>query len=149
MRWLPSVTLLLAAAGAVGCLYPSGGGASGPRAEFPVRGYVFVNGRPAAGALVVFHPEHDPTGRIGPRPQAVVREDGSFGLRTAEASGGAPAGNYVVTVVWKAGELGADRLGGLYADPTHPRLTTAVLKGPNDLPPFHLDEPGRQGATNP
>ncbi|QDU23681.1 hypothetical protein [Urbifossiella limnaea] len=148
MRRLPSLLLLTTAVGVAGCVYPPGS-APGPRPEYPVRGHVFVNGRPAAGAVVVFHPAHDPSGRAGPRPRAVVRDDGSFGLPTAELPGGAPAGNYVVTVVWQPGGVGEDRLGGRYADPAHARLTTAVLKGPNDLPPFHLDEPGRPGVTSP
>jgi hypothetical protein len=107
---------------------------------FPVRGEVFVNGRPAAGAVVVFHPEHEPADPNGPRPRATVRADGSFELGTHAAADGAPAGSYIVTVAWRPGGGEGDRLGGLYADPARPRLTTVVLKGPNELPRFRLDE---------
>lgn len=108
-------------------------------AVYPVRGQVFVNGQPAEGALVIFHPEYDPNDPDHPRPRAYVRIDGSFELGTYEIGDGAPAGNYIVTVVWAPGESEGDRLRGLYADPASPRLTTVVLRGPNVLPPFRLD----------
>ena len=139
LRLLSAVAPLLAA-GATGCLYSTGGTPADPRPVFPVRGQVFVNGRPAAGAVVVFHPEHEPADPKGPRPRASVRADGSFVLGTHAAADGAPAGNYVVTVAWRPGGVGDDRLGGVYADPAQPRLTTVVLKGSNELPPFRLDE---------
>ncbi|HYH68040.1 MAG TPA: hypothetical protein VD866_25315 [Urbifossiella sp.] len=141
LRLLSAVAPLLAA-GTTGCLYPTAGPPADPKSVFPVRGQVFVSGRPAAGAVVVFHPEHEPAAAPGPRPQATVRADGSFVLGTHAADDGAPAGNYVVTVVWRPDGCDSDRLGGLYADPLPPRLTTVVLKGPNDLPPFRLDEAG-------
>ena len=139
MRRLLSAVALVFAAGATGCLYPAGGPPADPRPVFPVRGEVFVDGRPAEGALVVFHPEHEPTDPKGPRPRATVRADGSFVLGTHAADDGAPAGNYVVTVAWRPDGGEEDRLGGLYADPTRPRVTTVVLKGPNELPPFRLE----------
>jgi hypothetical protein len=115
---------------------------AGPRdtrlALYPVRGRVSVDGYPAEGAFVVFHPEHDPADPDHPRPHATVRAGGSFVLGTYEEGDGAPAGNYVVTVVWAAGPRDGDRLAGRYSSPAHPQLRTVVLKGPNDLPEFLL-----------
>src|SRR5947209_6748196 len=48
---------------------------------YPVRGQVFVNGKPAAGATVVFHAEGD-AGPNAVQPSAVVEADGSFALRS-------------------------------------------------------------------
>jgi hypothetical protein len=133
------VLVLLLAAGAAGCYSSSGRQPEERLPVYPVRGQVFVNGLPAEGAFVVFHPEYDPADPDHPRPRAKVRPDGSFALWTYETDDGAPAGTYVVTVVWAPGEFENDRLGGLYADPARPRLTTVVLKRPNDLPPFRLE----------
>ena len=97
-----------------------------------------MDGRPAAGASVAFHPERDPADPDLPRPRATVRADGSFTLGTYEEGDGAPAGSYVVTVVWAAGPRDGDKLSGRYSSPAHPRLRSVVLKGPNDLPEFLL-----------
>src|SRR5262245_30863632 len=64
----------------------------------PVEGRLLVSGIPAANAHVTFHPIEGAAGtalsvgRTGP--------DGSFRLTTFAAGDGAPAGEYVVTVVW-------------------------------------------------
>src|SRR4029079_18674285 len=63
----------------------------------PVRGQVSVNGDPAAGAVIVFHP--DGGGLQAVPPTAVVARDGTFALATGDKPGAA-AGNYVVTVTW-------------------------------------------------
>jgi hypothetical protein len=60
---------------------------------------VLFEGRPARGALVVFHPLDDPRPKAV-KPRATVGRDGNFDLFTYSASDGAPAGNYAVSVVW-------------------------------------------------
>jgi hypothetical protein len=131
-----AVGLLLAA----GCSAPDTHPAADREPVYPVRGFVFVDGRPAAGATIALYPERGFDGPVGVQPRAVVRADGSFELGTYRTGDGAPAGHYVVTVVWAGGDAGhRDRLGGLYADPAVSKLTTAVLHGPNVLPPFRLD----------
>jgi hypothetical protein len=45
-----------------------------------------------------------------------------------------------VTVVWSPdGRDDEDMLQGRYADRADAKLTTVVLKGPNELPPFRLE----------
>src|SRR5690606_19402348 len=80
---------------AVGC---------GPPAEvrpvlIPVQGSLLVNGKPAAGAMVVFHPAGGASiDERGSRPKATVLPDGSFEVTTYQAGDGAPAGDYDVAV---------------------------------------------------
>jgi hypothetical protein len=125
---------------AAGCSAPDAHPAADREPVYPVRGFVLVDGRPAAGATVTLYPEREFNRSEGIQPRAVVRLDGSFELGTYRTRDGAPAGNYVVTVVWAGGDPGhRDRLGGLYADPAVSKLTTVVLHGPNVLPPFRLD----------
>jgi hypothetical protein len=122
---------------------------------YPVRGQVLANGKPADGALIVFHPD----GTTDPhalRPSATVRPDGSFELQTYVAADramkdGAPAGPYQVTCVWfpapspNAGENALkvdvlpDKLGRRYADPGRSGLRAEVLTQPTELPPFKLE----------
>jgi hypothetical protein len=112
----------------------------GDPAVLPAGGSVSVGGKPAAGALVVFHPL-DKGRENDPKPFATVADDGTFALTTRAEKDGAAAGEYGVTVVWaapaKAGKLslsgeggaGADRLGGRYGDPRNPQLRAAVKPG--------------------
>ena len=127
---------------------------------YPVRGQVFVGGKPAEGALVVFVPENA-LGLDAPRPSTSVGADGSFALRTYDSAtrtvqDGAPPGRYAVTVVWQSegardpgGERTAeeipDRLQGRYADPATSKLRAEVKAGPNDLEPFQLPAAGLKG----
>jgi hypothetical protein len=108
----------------------------------PFGGQVFVQGRPAVGASVTFYPI-SPT---EPRriPTAVVEADGSFRLTTVSAYDGAPAGDYVVCVIWsdsrrEDGETltGPDRLRWRYANPSASALKATVQAGKN--PPARFD----------
>jgi hypothetical protein len=96
-----------------------------------VTGSVFVQGRPAEGARVAFHPSRDPGDR-GLCPQGVVAADGSFRLTTYTAADGAPPGDYFITVYWPAPgrdddvHVHPDRLGGHYADVRTTPLTATV-----------------------
>ncbi len=111
----------------------------------PVSGTVFVDGVPATGAEVVFHPA-DKRQDASPQPVAVVDLDGGFKPSTRLARDGAPAGDYVLTVVWrKAAKLadddggGADQLRGRYGDPGKSLLKATVKAGDNVLPPIELN----------
>jgi hypothetical protein len=107
---------------------------------FPVRGQVVVGGKPAKNAFVVFHP----AGAEGPqalRPYAHAGADGSFKLTTYALDDGAPAGEYLVTVVWLApggGEDPPDLLKGRYRDPAASPLRVTIPKESTELTPFKL-----------
>jgi hypothetical protein len=109
---------------------------------FPVRGQVFVDGKPAGGATVFFNPvEPDPDAVA---PYGVVDADGSFSLTTYLTFDGAPAGEYVVTIRCpgppqrREDERGPDRLKGLYSDPKTSALRATVLRKANEIQPFRL-----------
>jgi hypothetical protein len=111
---------------------------------------VFVAGKPAAGATVVFHPVEGLDQRIL-RPAGVVQEDGSFTLRCYDPQicptpkDGAPAGEYRVTVNWLPPDYAEyrnilpDKLQGRYVDPKTSGLRATVKAEPNELPAFQLD----------
>lgn len=85
-----------AAAVAVACavlgLAAAGCGRSTPPAPAPVRGQVLFQGRPLAGGLVVFAPDHDKGGR-GRAVAARLDADGRYELAAAPpAAPGAPPG---------------------------------------------------------
>jgi hypothetical protein len=118
----------------------TGSCASGRKPVYPVRGQVFVGGQPAAQAFVVLHPTDD-DGPQATRPYGHAGADGSFTLTTYDQGDGAPAGEYVVTIVWLAptgGEDPPDRLKGQYRDPKTSKLRASVQKGPTELAPFQL-----------
>ncbi len=115
---------------------------------YPVRGQVFVDGQPAEGARVMFHPAND-SNPLAPAPAGFVKADGSFEMATyidAEHSArpGALAGEYLVSVRWFPLDTGKykseipDKLGGKYADPNTTGLRIQVREQENMLEPFQL-----------
>ncbi len=104
----------------------------------PVRGRVYFDGSPAAGAYVVFHRTEAANGRVL-RADGLVDADGSFVLSTYTPNDGAPAGDYKVTVVWRqpflntSGRPGPNRLPNQYARAETTPLTIAVKAGQNDV----------------
>jgi hypothetical protein len=115
----------------------------------PVRGKVSVNGAPAPGALLVFHPEGGDMKSIP--ATATTGPDGTFTLVTGDKPG-ARSGKYVVTLVWpdpskKPTEQQAmmglspdapDLLGGRYATPEKSSLRAEIKAGENTLESFEL-----------
>jgi len=65
----------------------------------PVRGQLRVAGEPAPGAFILFHPV-DEARRGAATPSATVAADGTFQVSTFNRHDGAPAGEYIATVVW-------------------------------------------------
>jgi hypothetical protein len=123
---IPGCLLLAAALGASGC-------GSGPNLKpvYPVDGSLFVRGKPAAGAVLTFHPLPLETGRpTALRSRGTVSEDGSFRLTTYNTDDGGPEGEYVVTVYWpgkrsaaaaesgESADLPPDQLGFRFMDPS-------------------------------
>ncbi len=134
-RWVGRLLLLGAALVPLGC-----GGSGVP--VYPVRGEVFVKGKPAAGAVVHLHPR--PPGQ-NPPASAVVQPDGSFKLTTYTADDGAATGDYVVTVSWRPERkvenetiVGPDRLRDRYSSPERSGLKATVTTGANVLPRYDL-----------
>jgi hypothetical protein len=124
---------------------------SGSGALYPVRGKVLVKDAPAKGAVVTFHPKGQDSSVTAQRPSGVADENGSFTLMTGSKNG-APAGEYMVTIVWdeevqtkkivlNPDSLPApkDRLGGRYATLVNSKISAQVKSGNNELEPFRLD----------
>jgi hypothetical protein len=118
------------------------------RPVFPVRGQVFLEGKPTPEALVIFHPLNDPDPRA-PRPIARVAADGSFSPTTYRADDGAPAGDYAVTVAWvkekdnqsapkEEQKEPQNLLPERYSKPQTSGLRVEIRAGPNELAPFRL-----------
>lgn len=74
---------------------------------YQTKGQAYFAGKPAKGALLIFHPlgqNHLPF-----PPRARVEEDGWFMVETFQAKDGLPEGDYIVTVEWR---LGGEEEGG-------------------------------------
>jgi hypothetical protein len=127
---------------ALGCLSCSGGAALNP-----VHGKVLYKDQPAGGAVVTFHPEGGTSVTAIPTVGR-TNEDGTFTLTTGDKEG-APAGTYVVTVIWPeevkpkgittAPPESRDRLQGKYAEARGSALKVEIKKGDNQLEPFRLN----------
>jgi hypothetical protein len=72
-------------------------------AIYPVSGRVLQHGTPVAKAMVVFHDKR-PTEDVHklPIPRATTDADGTFHLSSYTHNDGAPAGEYLVTVILNA-----------------------------------------------
>lgn len=84
------------------CLSSGCSSGSGNPVCYPISGKVLFNQQPIAEAQVVLYPK---TGSISPLPMGYTDEKGQFTITTWATGDGAPAGDYVVTVSWKALEL--------------------------------------------
>jgi hypothetical protein len=141
LRLLVPAAVLTSALATIGC------GSSAP-AVYAVRGRVVdAAGKPAAGALIVFHPVNGAaaTDKVAPKPVATVAEDGTFSLTTYVQNDGAPAGDYAVTITWirpKKTPLdreGPDLLEGRYADAQKSQIRFVVeKKAQNEVPEIRL-----------
>lgn len=124
----------------LGLLAAAGCGSENQRPVHQLQGQAFVDGKPAAHALVVFH-SLDPAATDFPRPHAQVQPDGSFNLGTYQPRDGAPEGDYAVTIEWwlssgKTDDPPTNRLPARYA-----RQQTSGLRArvqPGDNPPLLL-----------
>ncbi|MBA2114927.1 hypothetical protein [Bremerella alba] len=109
---------------------------------YPTSGSVTVKGEPAYGAVVILHPQGDVGMTKGNRVFAKVKEDGTFAMTTYITEDGAPAGEYLATVIWpldpNARGPSPDRLRGKYATASQSDLTVMVEEGENQIPPWEL-----------
>lgn len=120
------------------------------KATHPVKGFVYVDSSPAAGATVSFYLKD--SGKKAPSfvGDAIVEGDGSFGLSSYAAFDGAPTGDYVVTVNFdgRYGPVG-DRKGTIplkYTKADTSPLTATVKAGKNE---FNLDVKIEKDVENP
>jgi hypothetical protein len=110
---------------------------------YPVRGKVIdAKEKPAAGALVFFNAvgashKIKPVGKVG--------DDGTFQLTSYDANDGAPAGEFVVTLIWPTpkktpfDQEGPDQLKGRLADAGKSEIRFTVEKKPdNEVPVIRL-----------
>src|SRR5438067_11806336 len=95
----PALRLVVLAM-AVGSVAAAGCARSANR-PVSVSGRVLVDGRPAAGATVVFHRQGESNADAA-RPIGTTDANGEFHLTTQKANDGAVPGNYRVTVSWYA-----------------------------------------------
>jgi len=141
-----AATFLAASAAVVlaSCNSPSG---PAKKVCYPVKGQVFAGSQPAAGAMVILHPDGStPDEWPDGFPRAQVRADGSFEVGTYTDNDGAPAGQYTVLITWTQGAgtedsedtQMIDRLKGRYSDPTTSKLKATVSSGPTEIPPIRL-----------
>jgi hypothetical protein len=108
---------------------------------YPVKGVLLVDGAPAANACVAFHPLNRPNASI---PVGRTDSRGVFHLATRSDRDGAPAGDYVVTIVWTEDSLALDdcacadpikhdRLRGFYADADLSSIRVTVAREKNSF----------------
>jgi hypothetical protein len=110
-----------------------------------VRGQILIQGRPAAQAIVTFHPVG--ANEDDPRPSAQTDEQGYFRLSSYAEGDGAPEGDYAITVTWfrslsrnplEGDESTRNVLPPRYANPTTSQLRATVAPGDNELPPLQV-----------
>lgn len=131
--------VLIAALAAAGC------GERRP-ALYPVTGELFVNGKPAPGAIVSLHPvDGKDFDERGARPMGRVRDDGGFSLSTYTTGDGAPTGEYRVCVTWfeqtEDPAKAKDRLDLKYARAEDSTIVVRVGAGPTTLDALRIDGP--------
>ncbi|HSQ54322.1 MAG TPA: hypothetical protein VLM40_01145 [Gemmata sp.] len=118
----------------------------------PVKGKVLYKGEPLAGATVSFHPKGANDLKRQPAI-GLTQEDGTFTVKTGPDDG-APAGDYVVTIICTAQpkaadgkkkilsfgseDISVDRLGGAYANMANSKINVTIKDGKNELEPFNL-----------
>ncbi len=105
----------------------------------PVRGRVYVDGRPASGAAIAFYSHNPRNNRYTQVADARVQKDGSFLLSTYTPNDGAPAGDYVVTVEWfdqptpSEKATGVNKVAAQYRAPQKSPLRATVRVGNCDF----------------
>jgi hypothetical protein len=125
-------------------LLPLGCGIRFKKPVYSVRGKILYQGEPLADAEFLL----TPVGGIQPdvpRPHAVTREDGSFEVGTYALGDGAPAGDYIVSVIWQGKRSGAftmdprpNLLDKRFSDPARSEWLIRIEPKPNELEPIDL-----------
>jgi len=113
---------------------------AGWKETFPVKGEVYVDGKPASGLQVTCTDASATDTKTPAAPPALTTEDGKFELSSYKAGDGVPVGDYALTFIWGKINLmsmsysGPDKLNGRYTDPKQSKNRFKVEKGkPTDL----------------
>ncbi|MBY0525285.1 MAG: metallophosphoesterase [Gemmataceae bacterium] len=113
--------------------------ANNRKPPYPTRGKLHFEGSPTPGAMVTFYlinPADKKTQRVA---DGLVEPDGTFTLSSYGPNDGAPAGDHVVTVVWRKpfytaeGTPGPNWLPESYSKPETTSLKATVKAGINDF----------------
>jgi hypothetical protein len=120
---------------------------SGNVPVYPVRGKILMGDKPAEGATLTFNPVEASTEAKKWVTQGAVTATGDIVLRTYRLPlsdyprMGAPAGEYVVTVVWTVrpdGTVVTPPLDDDFADPQKSPLRVTIKPGVNNLESLQL-----------
>jgi len=116
-----------------------------PKEIYSVSGQIFINGKPAVGALVTLAPESEGV----PIPMGMVLRDGSFQLSISDQDlakypqPGNPVGDYHVLIrmpLDPSKPFSADRFGGAYANPDVFDHLVSIELGENELEPIRIED---------
>lgn len=109
-----------------------------------VGGKLLVNGKPAPGAVVCYHPQ-TPIAGGNAVPFGVVDQQGNYRPGTYVAGDGLPTGEYAVTVVWPemlvvdGAEVPADdRFHGKHSNRALPVRQVTIAADTSELPTLEL-----------
>jgi hypothetical protein len=119
--------------------------ACGPKRKpaFKASGKLLIGGKGYPGVVVILHPTDG--GNV--RPSGSTDADGSFTLTSYDAHDGAPAGEYVATLIYEptsspfAGKPRgpAPKIDGKYTSTDSSPLRATIKEGPaNDIPTFEV-----------
>jgi hypothetical protein len=151
LRFSRFAIILALIASATGCGGPS-------RLELhPAKGTVLQAGKPAIGARVTLYPSASIVDEQAKalRPNGTVDGTGAYALSTYVPNDGAPAGEWVVTIVWpdpkvdektrkqleEEGNSVPDVFRGRFAKPENSPWKVKIAEGENSLPPIDLSKP--------
>lgn len=133
-RWF-MLSIALCLAGIPGC------GAE-PQKVHEVVGRLRVGDQPAGNASIAFHPIDPVLSRVC--PVGVTGADGAFRLTSYRYGDGAPAGEYIVTIIWPDETKPVDececprpdehdRLRGTYASRESSSIHATIVPGTNEV----------------
>jgi hypothetical protein len=110
---------------------------------YPVSGQVLVGDLPAEGLRVRFYNASAPNDIDAPQPFGTTDATGKFEMGTFEEKDGAPAGEYLVVLLWPDGPPGPgiprDRLGNAFTDLSKTPYRAKVPEGGTVLDPIKVD----------
>jgi hypothetical protein len=117
-----------------------------PRKEtFPVKGEVYVDGKPAGSLAVTCVDVKGMDAKQPTNSTAMTGEDGKFEISTYQKADGVPEGEYILTFEWGQLNLinmsygGPDKLNGRYKESKDSKHRFKVEKGkPTDLGKIEL-----------